>query len=126
MRRLSIGVRLTLWYLAIFALAQVVFGAGMWVLLRHHLYDLVDDSLESQGEDLKNFMEAQKKDATIAKLQEEINETYVLEHSGDYLEMYESSGTLLYRSAFLRAHPGTLVPRQDRSTFKNLRINRRP
>jgi len=126
MRRLSIGVRLTLWYLAIFAVAQVVFGAGMWVLLRHHLYDLVDDSLESQVEDLKKFMEAQKKDATIAKLQEEVNETYVLEHSGDYFEMYESSGTLMYRSAFLQAHPVTLVPKQYRGAFKNLRINRRP
>jgi heavy metal sensor kinase len=126
MRRLSIGVRLTLWYLAIFAVAQVVFGAGMWVLLRHHLYDLVDDSLENQVEDLKKFMEAQKKDATIAKLREEVNETYVLEHSGDYLEMYESSGALMYRSAFLQAHPVTLVPRQSRSAFKNLRINRQP
>jgi hypothetical protein len=29
MRRLSIGVRLTLWYLAIFAFAQLVFGTGM-------------------------------------------------------------------------------------------------
>src|ERR1039458_4449938 len=41
MRRLSIGVRLTLWYLAIFALAQILFGAGMWFILRHNLYDLV-------------------------------------------------------------------------------------
>ena len=127
MRRLSIGVRLTLWYLAIFALAQVVFGAGMWVLLRHHLYDLVDDSLESQVEDLKNFMEAQKKDATIAKLQEEVDETYTLEHSGDYLEMHAENGALIYRSTFLQVHPVALAPGQaDRRVFKNLRIDRRP
>ena len=72
MRKLSIGVRLTLWYLAIFALAQLIFGAGMWVILRHHLYDLVDDGLEAQVDDLKSFLEAQKKDASIAKLQEEV------------------------------------------------------
>jgi hypothetical protein len=59
MRKLSIGVRLTLWYLAIFALAQLIFGAGMWVILRHHLYDLVDDGLEAQIDDLKSFLEAQ-------------------------------------------------------------------
>jgi len=29
MKRLSIGMRLTLWYLAIFALGRLVFGAGM-------------------------------------------------------------------------------------------------
>ena len=56
MKRLSVGVRLTLWYLAIFALAQLVFGVGMWVLLRHYLYDLADDSLESQVEDLQKVL----------------------------------------------------------------------
>jgi heavy metal sensor kinase len=105
MKRLSIGVRLTLWYLAIFAVAQVAFGAGMWFILRHHLYDLVNDNLEAQVEDLRNFMEAQKKDASLAKLSEEVNETYLIEHSGDYLEMYAEGGILIYRSSFLEQHP---------------------
>jgi hypothetical protein len=78
MRRLSIGVRLTLWYLAIFAFAQVVFGAGMWFILRHQLYDLVDDRLEEQVDDLKNFLQSQPSDRSIAKLQEEVNETYAI------------------------------------------------
>lgn len=105
MRKLSIGLRLTLWYVAIIATAQLVFGAGMWFLLRHHLYDLVDSSLQAQVEDLKNFMEAQKKGASNTKLQEEISEAYLLEHSGDYLEIYAEDGTLLYRSTFLQNHP---------------------
>jgi heavy metal sensor kinase len=127
MRKLSIGLRLTLWYLVIFATAQVVFGAGMWFLLRHHLYELVDDSLEGQVEDLKNFMEAQKKNASIAKLQEEINETYVLEHSGDYLEMYAEHGELLYRSTFLQNHfvkLGAGLP--NHPVFRNVRIDGKP
>ncbi len=109
MRRLSIGVRLTLWYLAIFALAQIVFGAGMWFILRQNLYDLVDDGLEEQVDDLKNFLEAQKKDASLAKLQEEVHETYAMEHSGDYLELHADDGQLIYRSSFLEAHPLALV-----------------
>ena len=127
MRKLSIGLRLTLWYLAIFALAQIVFGAGMWFILRHHLYDLVDDGLESQVEDLKNFMAAQKKDASIAKVQEEVNETYVLEHSGDYLQIYAEDGTLIYRSRFLQAHPLALAPsgQPRRGLSRNLRIDGR-
>ena len=128
MRKLSIGVRLTLWYLAIFALAQLVLGAGMWFILRHHLYDLVDDSLEGQVEDLKNFLQAQKKDASMAKLQEEVNETYVLEHSGDYLEVYAENGALIYRSSFLQAHPLTVVAsgQVNRTISRNLRIGGRP
>jgi heavy metal sensor kinase len=128
MKKLSIGMRLTAWYLAIFVVAQIVFGAGMWFLLSHHLYDLVDDSLEGQVEDLKKFMEAQKKDASIAKLQEEVNETYVLEHSGDYLEVYAENGELLYRSTFVQAHPMTLAPsgRFTRTISRNLKIDGRP
>ena len=128
MKKLSIGMRLTLWYLAIFAVAQIVFGAGMWFILRQHLYDLVDDSLESQVDDLKNFLEAQKKDATIAKLQEEVDETYTLEHSGDYLQLYADNNALIYRSAFLRAHPVTLAESEqtNRAFSRNLRIAGRP
>ncbi|MGC1448945.1 MAG: ATP-binding protein [Candidatus Sulfotelmatobacter sp.] len=110
MRRLSIGVRLTLWYLAIFALAQFFFGAGMWFILRHNLYDLVDDGLEAQIDDVRSFLAAQKKDASIAKLQEEVNETYAIEHPGDYLAVYAEHGELIYRSAFLQAHPSVLLP----------------
>ena len=109
MKRLSIGMRLTLWYLAIFALGELVFGAGMWLFLRNNLYDLVDDALESQVDDLKSFLAAQKKDATVAKLREEVNEAYAIEHSGDYLEVYVDSGELIYRSAYLQAHQSALL-----------------
>ena len=105
MRRLSIGLRLTLWYLTIFALAQLAFGAGMWFLLRHHLYELVDNALRGQIEDLENCMAAQDKDATITKLQEEVSEVYLLEHSGDYLELSAENDALIYRSSFLQTHP---------------------
>lgn len=110
MKRLSIGVRLTLWYLAIFALGELVFGAGMWFILRHNLYDMVDDDLESQVDDLKSFLESQKKDASIAKLQEETAEAYSIEHSGDYLAVYAENGEQIYRSKFLEAHPEMLLP----------------
>ena len=76
MKKLSIGVRLTLWYLAIFAVAQIAFGAGMWFILRHHLYHLVDGGLEDQVDDLRSFLETQGKDPILAKLREEVNETY--------------------------------------------------
>jgi two-component system heavy metal sensor histidine kinase CusS len=125
MRRLSIGVRLALWYFALFAVAQVVFGAGMWFILRHNLYDIVDDGLEGQVDDLKNFMEAQKKDVSIAKLQEEVTETYTLEHSGDYLELYAENDALLYRSEFLQKHPVTMEELYGRKS-RNFRIAGRP
>lgn len=109
MKRLSIGVRLTVWYLAIFALGELVFGAGMWMILRENLYDMVDDDIESQVEDLKSFLQSQKPEISMAKLQEGVNQAYAIEHSGDFLALY-ADGELIYRSSFLQAHPSVLLP----------------
>jgi heavy metal sensor kinase len=124
MKRLSIGLRLTLWYLMIFAAAQLVFGAGMWFILRNRVYDLVDDNLETRVEDLKNFLLAQPKDGSVEKLQEEVKESYSLEHSGDYLQLYLGNGTWIYQSPFLQAHP---LPPPDpasirRASFENRKL----
>jgi heavy metal sensor kinase len=110
MKKLSIGVRLTLWYLAFFAIAQLLFGVGMWWILRDNVYDLVDDHLEEQIDDLKNFLQSQPKDRSIARLREEVNQIYAIEHSGHYLVLYAEDGEPIYRSAFLQAHPSALTP----------------
>jgi signal transduction histidine kinase len=126
MKKLSIGTRLTLWYLAIFVMALMIFGAGMWFSLSYHLYDLADDSLENQIEDFKNFMQAQNKDVPISNLQDEVTKTYLLEHSGDYLELYVDN-QLIYRSSFLESHPVAMpVGVFDRPTFRSLWIAGQP
>jgi heavy metal sensor kinase len=98
MKRLSIGLRLTLWYLVVFAAAQLLFGFGMWFILRHSLYEIADEALTNQVDDLRHFLEAQKENASIAKLQEEVTEAYVLEHSGDYLQIYVLPDQWIYRA----------------------------
>lgn len=102
MSRLSIGFRLTLWYLVIFALGQFAFGAGMWLVLRHHLVSLVDETLNDQTEDLRSFLALQKKTADIYKFREEVTETYAEEHAGQYLAISTSTGDLIYVSDFLK------------------------
>ena len=106
MKKLSIGLRLTLWYVAIFALGQVAFGAGMWLVLRHHLVSIVDDDLRDQMADLQVFLDSQKKDAGLAKFQEEVTETYSQEHAGEYLAVKTSAGEVVYISDALKADPG--------------------
>ncbi|HYA24596.1 MAG TPA: heavy metal sensor histidine kinase [Terriglobales bacterium] len=101
MRNLSIGFRLTLWYLAIFAVAQLAFGVGMWLILRRNLYRVADEELQAQVEDLTRFLQAQKRNATVAKLQEEVAEAYVIEHSGDFLQIIDSEGNWIFRAASL-------------------------
>ena len=113
MKRLSIGLRLTLSYLLIFAVAQVIFGLGMWLVLSHNLYDIADDRLEGQIDDARHFLEAQHKDASVAKLQEEVGETYILEHSGDYLQIQDDQGLWIYRAAFLEKNNAPIATSRE-------------
>src|SRR4051812_5623995 len=115
MKRLPIGLRLTLSYFLIFAVAQLLFGFGMWITLRHNLYDIADDTLENQIDDVQHFLAAQHKDASVAKLQEEVTETYVLEHSGDYLQIRNEQGDWIYRAAFLKTNDA-LIPSEAELT----------
>jgi len=109
MKRLSIGARLTLWYLIIFALGELVFGVGMWFILRHNVLDMVDDDLETQTDDLTRFLKAQNPDDSIARLQQDVHQSYAMGHSGDYLALYTATGELIYQSAFLQSHPSALI-----------------
>jgi heavy metal sensor kinase len=102
MTRLSIGLRLTLWYLVIFALGQFAFGGGMWWVLRHHLVSLVDENLQHQTEDLQSFLVLQKKTADVPKFREEVTEAYAPEHAGEYLAISTSAGDPVYISDFLK------------------------
>lgn len=113
MKRLSIGVRLTLWYLVIFALGEVVFGLGMWFILRDNLFDMVDDDLESQVDDLSRILASQPKDASLARLQALMKEAYGSEHWGDYLAVYAEDGQPIYISPALQSHSSVVVPPQQ-------------
>ncbi len=126
-KSLSIGLRLTLSYLLIFAVAQLIFGLGMWFILRHNLYDIADDTLEVQIDDVRHFLEAQRKDASTSKLQEEVNEAYVLEHSGDYLQIQDEQGDWIYRSSFLDKHnlPGLSISVLQKPLYEDKRVGDR-
>ncbi len=118
---LSIGLRLSLWYVLIFALAQGVFGVGMYVVLRHHLRAIVDDSLRDELQDLRNVLQGQKPGLAIAQLREEVTEAYVQDHAGEYLQIFTAQGESIYLSEFLSKHP---LPAESHSPSKNSFQNR--
>ncbi|MGA8866736.1 MAG: heavy metal sensor histidine kinase [Candidatus Sulfotelmatobacter sp.] len=127
MKRLSIGLRLTLWYLAIFLLAEFVFGAGMWLILRKNLYDIADGSLEDQAADLQRFLEARKNEGP-AQLREEISEDYQIERSEDYLQIRDSDGNWIYRSQFLEENSLPLISSDQlrKPRYQNRRLGKQP
>jgi heavy metal sensor kinase len=104
LKRLSIGLRLTLWYLAIFLLAEFVFGGGMWLILRKNLYDIADASLEDQAGDLQRFLVARQAEDQN-RLREEISADFKIERSEDYLQIADPDGNWIYRSEYLERNP---------------------
>lgn len=129
MKRLSIGIRLTLWYLVIFAAAQLCFGVSMWLVLRHELYGKADAALTSQIEDVTHFLKSQKKkNMTLDKLREEASEEYVLEHSGDFLQIYDADGNWLFRaSSLVQNQVAALTPAAiKRPSFTNIQLGNKP
>ncbi len=104
MKRLSIGMRLALWYLAIFLLAEFIFGAGMWLILRKNLYDIADAALEGQAADLEQFLK-ERSDLSISELHAQVTADYKIERSEDYLQISDAAGHSIYRSRFLEEHP---------------------
>jgi heavy metal sensor kinase len=125
-KRLSIGLRLTLWYLGIFLLAELIFGAGMWLILRQNLYDIADQALEGQAADLERFLEA-RKDISTAQLKAEISEDYKIERSEDYLQISEAGSGTIYRSRFLEENPLPPFPLDEKENprFENRELDRR-
>ena len=104
MKRLSIGLRLTLWYLGVFAVAQIIFGVGMWFILRENLHDIADGALATEVEDVRRFLEGQRTDGTLADLQKTVTDEYSAETGGDYLQIVDGDGNWIYRSPALAEH----------------------
>src|SRR5215471_6392312 len=128
MMKLPLGVRSTVGYVAAFALGQLIIGVGVWLMLRHNLYLIIDHSLECRIEDLKSLLEAQKKDATVAELQQQATAKFAIEHAGDFLQLHLETGELIYRSAFLQSHSSILIPPDEikRPIFRSSRAEGRP
>ncbi|MGO8983991.1 MAG: ATP-binding protein [Terriglobales bacterium] len=127
MKRLSIGFRLTVWYLAIFAAAQFFFGVGMWLVLRQDLYSGADVALTAQVEDLTNFLKTQKKkNTTVAKLREEAEEAYAFEHSGDFLQIYDKDGNWIFRAPSLEQNRFAPPAAVKGPSFQNSWLGNKP
>jgi len=74
MIRLSIRLRLTLWYSAVLLLGLVLFAYGMWLALQQRLVSGVDGRLAQKAEGLGIMLSSEGPSADIAHLQEEIAE----------------------------------------------------
>jgi hypothetical protein len=128
MNRPSLAVRVTLRYMVIFAVAEFALAATMWFTVRGNVYDLVDNRFESQVDGLKRFLESRASGAALDKLKQDVEQRYKNQPEGDYLELSDQTGQLIYRSEYLQLHPDALIPADQvkRPQLKTRQIDSRP
>jgi heavy metal sensor kinase len=121
MKKLSIGVRLTVWYTAVFAIGQLAFGFAIWVSVRHSLFSVVRETLEDRVEGVARFLAVQPPDYSGDKLSEEVNEAYVQLADGDYLQVRDSQGNWIYRAKVVAESnllPSEKAPKNRKLVFE--------
>ena len=128
MKRISIGLRLTLWYLGIFALAQLIFGIGMWFILRQNLYDITDVALAGRVEDVQRFLEGLPAKKTLGEVREAVVAEYSAEADGDYLQIIDAKGNWMYRSPQLASehYPPAELRLLSTPVFKEIALGQKP
>lgn len=127
MKRMSIGLRLTLWYFAFFSLALVLFGTSVWFSVRHSMFRVVKQNLTDTVGEVQRFLENQPADFSLAKLQHETAEEYSAENEGDYLQITNEQGEVIYQAPALRSIqvPGFASPLPENGKFADTRIDGR-
>jgi hypothetical protein len=97
----SIRVRLTVWYLAVLALALAVFGVGSWYAMRASAFHTIDEELEDRIRGVEKFMRIQIASLSPLEIRDEFREHSVLGPGGDLFQVCDGNGEWLYRSAVL-------------------------
>jgi methyl-accepting chemotaxis protein len=117
----SIGVRLTLWYTAAFALGFAVLGTAMWFGVQQSLYHAVDDALLDRIEGITRFMEDHKTRLDVDEVKEEFRA------HGDYFQVVDDQGGWVHRAATLEAAPALATPKALREDlFQNVTLSDEP
>ena len=120
MKRMPIGVRLTLWYLLMFAAAEALFGLGMWSILHYNLYDIADDALEAQIDDVQRLLKTHPDDPQSA-----LRSAFGSGHSGEHLVVTDGEGADIYRGPSAKS-PSMKPGQLHKPVYEDRRIDGRP
>jgi two-component system, OmpR family, heavy metal sensor histidine kinase CusS len=92
----SIGVRLTLWYAAAFAVAMLVLGGAVWLAVQQGLYHAIDESLRDRADGIRIFVEDHKTRLFLDEVKEEFRA------HGDLFQVMDDHGTPIHQAEALR------------------------
>jgi heavy metal sensor kinase len=108
----SIGLRLTLWYTAAFAVATALLGAAIWVAVQRSLYHAVDDGLRDRVEGIHRFVDDHQTRLSLDEVREEFRA------HGELFQVLDDGGQVIHRGdAFRDAARETTATRPAEEFF---------
>src|SRR5215831_2865752 len=108
MKRLSIRLRLTAWYIAILLASLSLFGIVAFVAMRKGIEKSVDENLGGEADGVAEVMGRVLQEEP-ARLQDELREHQELREQADFLQVCDQNGRWIYRSR-LMTHYDVPVP----------------
>jgi heavy metal sensor kinase len=113
----SIGGRLTLWFTAAFAVAMVVLGVAIWLIVRASLYSAIDDGLRDRVEGIRRFIEDHEARLLLDEVKEEFRA------HGDHFQVVDEGGQVIHRGDALAGSTLTPLPAGTAGRFANASLN---
>jgi heavy metal sensor kinase len=108
MKRLSIRLKLTMWYVAILLASLSLFGILAFLAMSKGIEKSVDENLEGQADGVAEVMGRVLQERP-AQLQDELREHQELREQADFLQVCDQNGRWIYRSR-LMTHYDVPVP----------------
>ena len=108
MKRVSIRLKLTAWYVAILFAGLSLFGIAAFVAMRKGIEKSVDENLEGQASGIEEVMGRVLQEEPV-RLRDELREHQELREQADFLQVSDQNGHWIYRSR-LMTHYDPPVP----------------
>jgi heavy metal sensor kinase len=110
MKTLSIRLRLTIWYFAVLAVVLSLFGVTAYFAMRNSIHRTMDEELRARMEGVRRLIERTAQEGGEEDLQYELREHSELRAGGALLQVSDTQGKWLYRSASMNRYE---IPRPE-------------
>ncbi len=91
-RHWSMGARLTLWYSLVLLVGLALFGAGIWLVVKHSLIATIDETLAAQAKGVATVLQTEYEPYKPEHLQEELSEYAEATPEGHLIEVRDPRG----------------------------------
>lgn len=122
MKRVSIRLKLTAWYVAILLASLSLFGAIAFAVMRNGIEKSVDEHLEGQAAGIEEVM-AHVLQQEPTRLQEALTRHQELREQADFLEVCGQDGHWIYRSRLMTHYNVPVPARADYSAYNLVAVD---